>query len=64
MTPQDKAIELVNKYWRVNDSEYCALIAVEEILLTVNMCIPYLNAETYTSYWQEVKEEIEKYTKP
>jgi hypothetical protein len=38
----------------------CALIAVDEIFKTVSMCIPYRNESTYSNYWQEVKQEIEK----
>ena len=62
MTPQDKAIELVNKYWRVNNSEYCALIAVDEI---IDCTIPGQGFTKYSrEYWQQVKQEIEKFTKP
>ena len=69
-TPKEKAKELVDKFARIDgyqDSidlskcEYekqCALIAVDEIISVVNMCIPYLNEETYIKYWQEVKTEI------
>ena len=54
MTPQEKAKDLVSKYYqKVADSSYpedlakqCALIAVDEI--------------TALEYWHKVKQEIEK----
>jgi len=73
MTPKEKANELVDKMYNVDFHDdareiamryphaiKCALVAVDEIISTVNMCIPYLNEETYVKYWQEVKNEIEK----
>ena len=67
MTPQEKAIELVTKYRRhlpintVTDLEAkgCALIAIDEIL---NLEPPELSyMEPFSkSWWQEVKQEIEK----
>jgi vacuolar-type H+-ATPase subunit H len=73
MRAEEKAKELYNKMlqWQYESFEYkkrniisksakqCALIAVEEIISTVNMCIPYLSEGTYVKYWQEVKKEIE-----
>lgn len=66
MSPKEKAKDLVNKYFKDSDlltykelgwiqSTECALIAVNEII----------NAgkdvdEFSDSYWQEVKQEIEK----
>lgn len=61
MTPQEKAIELVSAYARIDgyvDSidlskcefeKKCALIAVDELI-----------KETDYYFWQEVKKEIEK----
>jgi hypothetical protein len=43
---------------RYKEAKQCALIAVDEMIETVNMCIPYQNEETYVEYWQEVKQEI------
>jgi hypothetical protein len=73
MTAKEKANELVDKMYNVDFHDdareigmryphaiKCALVAVDEIISTVNMCIPYLNEETYVKYWQEVKNEIEK----
>jgi hypothetical protein len=71
LTPKEKAEELVLQFYEVVKNIYpstngmplakkCALRAVDEIINTVNMCIPYQNEETYVSYWQEVKKEIEK----
>jgi UDP-N-acetylmuramoylalanine-D-glutamate ligase len=81
MTPQEKAKELVEKYWNlptqfhyvidgvvfVNDShinyktaKQCALIAVDEIIIS-DWFIPtkeYLNA--WKNYWEQVKNEIKK----
>jgi len=65
MTPKEKAIELVDKFARIDgyqDSidlskcefeKQCALIAVDEIL---NL----LSYGTAIKYWKEVKQEIEK----
>jgi hypothetical protein len=62
MTPKEKAIHLVDNffkkthpYYDVEDAKQCALIAVDEImkeLITVNIEKWY--------YYQEVKQEIEK----
>lgn len=60
MTPQEKAKELVDKfYWRETffnvsfiDSKKCALIAVDEI---IKNSFP----GTIECYWQEVKQEIQ-----
>ena len=69
MTPKEKAKELVNKM----DLEYgtpakeCALIAVDEILISVYKInfyeYPYdysMEDRKHLEYWQEVKREIEK----
>lgn len=62
MTPTEKAEELINKYWRVNDSGYCALIAVDEI---IDCTMPGQGFTKYSrEYWIQVKQEIEKYIKP
>ena len=68
MTPKEKAQELFNKYLEINYHYYqakdCALIAVDEII----GIIPYEKRQrafidayyrNNTSYWQEVKKEIE-----
>jgi hypothetical protein len=74
MTPKEKAEELFSKYYNSIEhtlsEEYsphemfvvkqCALIAVGEMIKTVNMCIPYHNPETFVDYWKEVKQELEK----
>jgi hypothetical protein len=66
MTPKEKAIELINKMYKVHSNSaseitfyfatQCALIAWKEIIQEVN--------QNYTSnryaYWHEVKKEIEK----
>lgn len=63
MTIQEKAEELVDKYWLkeiTNDREIakqCALIAVNEILNTVNNLF---NTYSQNDYWLQVKQEIEK----
>ena len=58
MTPKEKALELVQKYFKANhqpygfkDAKQCALIAVDEILSIGCIEVPY---------WYEVKKEIEK----
>ena len=65
MTPKEKAEELVDKYWNLNDkwdnvtkhqwAKDSALIAVDEIL---KICVDSLGL-TELDYWQDVKEEIE-----
>jgi len=66
MTPQEKAKELVDKYWiylragllydeeAKEDAKQCALIAVYEIIFT------RISDVEFFYYWQEVKQEIEK----
>lgn len=64
-TPQEKAKELVDKYWKINtNNDYwtvslhlgkkMAKIAIDEILEMVD------EDSLYFEYWQEVKEEINK----
>lgn len=68
MTPKEKAKELIDKFARIDgyqDSidlskcEYekkCALIAVDEIINSINPFGMFLGKD----YWEEVKQEIEK----
>jgi hypothetical protein len=70
MAPQEKAVELVNKYLQIYDgrvsfAKQCALIAVDEILNTLNMDIRDVDVRgnillDLIDYWKQVKEEIEK----
>ena len=79
MTPKEKAIELVNKFNNIIPrecdglenitSEFCALIAVDEILNEIYKSSTldkyYLNNDTMNvveaiNYYNEVKQEIEK----
>lgn len=70
MTPKEKAEELFYKMSTNSSDEdhhcshyvakNCSLIAIDEIFKTVSMCIPYLDESTYSEYWNEVKQEIEK----
>ena len=48
----DKAKELIEKM-----TKQYALIAVDEILIVITEC----ETEYYDNYWEEVKQEIEKY---
>jgi hypothetical protein len=69
MTPQKKAIELVDKYWQLNYdwngtpkegwAKDGALIAVNEM---INECEKYFEAisKDRVKYWKEVKQELEK----
>jgi hypothetical protein len=69
MTPKEKAKELVDKYWiylragllydeeAKDDAKHCALIAVDEILKVASF---YNDSQAEVTYWEEVKEEIEK----
>jgi hypothetical protein len=73
MKPKEKAKELVEKFYsratsysldRKNQNEnakQCALIAVDEIINSNPHSNPF-NTEIYStmSYWQEVKNELEK----
>jgi hypothetical protein len=74
MTPKEKAQELVDKMilefplqgnTNANVSyiaKQCALIAVDEILADYREDYESINKDIYTiySWWQEVKQEIEK----
>ncbi len=58
MTPQEKAKELIDKYYSITgpftEAKQCALIAVDEILSVAWLDYPI------AKYWLEVKQEIEK----
>jgi hypothetical protein len=69
MTPRDKAIELMDKYWQLDVDDkapvwtekckQCCLIAVDELIEVASDYCDF--DETITKkYWQEVKQEIEK----
>jgi len=66
MDPKEKALELVQKYFKSNhqpygfkDAKQCALIAVEEIKEAI-FWHPYESPNFELEYWKEVKQEIEK----
>jgi hypothetical protein len=71
MTPQEKAKELFGKHYIVCQeyteeiqcsiqAKLCALIAVDEII-SADWYIPtFEDYKKWTSYWKEVKQEIEK----
>ena len=68
MAPKEKALELVQKYFKAKhqpygfkDAKQCALIAVDEIL-NLSKIASIRHDEVYMEleYWQEVKQEIEK----
>ena len=62
MTPNEKAKELVDKYYNVGDQEFdyskeFALIAVDEIIKAMDsVMLP----NPFKQYWNEVKKEIQK----
>ena len=69
MTPKEKAEQLIRKYYTFginkegqtlswNECKECALIAVDEIILSLDY--DYIGFERQNKYWQEVKQEIEK----
>ena len=74
MTPNEKAKELVDKFWDatpeqtsfdpVNHAKQCALIAVDEIMRLHHYLprqeITGSTALYSTDYWKQVKQEIEK----
>jgi hypothetical protein len=66
MTPKEKARELFNKMYHVDDpmgnypmcfdtAKQCALIAVDEIIYVLDRYI-----DPVRSYWEQVKNEIQK----
>jgi hypothetical protein len=66
MTPKEKADELFNKMYQVNDimgnypmcfdtAKQCALIAVDEIISSIDAEDHFI----LYNYWQKVKQEIE-----
>jgi hypothetical protein len=62
MTPKEKAEELVDRMYgcaEINrfEAKQCAFIAVREIL---NLASFYNDTQGEVTYWQEVKQEIEK----
>ena len=76
MTPKEKADELINKYLTSRDANQwddvrdvhaairCALIAVDEIINTLNFDIRDLDVRgnillDLIKFWREVKQEIE-----
>jgi hypothetical protein len=66
MTPKEKAEELLNKFSMPIDGhkniyyKQCALIAVDEIISEYGTYYKVNIDDKYVSYWQEVKQEIEK----
>jgi len=74
MTPKEKAEELILKYLRLQEegssnwfhkilAKKCALIAVDEILnydIRAKCEVQFIIEQRIESYWQEVKQEIEK----
>ena len=69
MTAKDKAKELVHRFLQIYDgrvpqAKQCALICVDEIYKLNNLDVGRYegeqNIEMYYSYWEEVKQEIEK----
>jgi len=72
MIEKEKAIELVSKYMMVDthDEDHfiirqqrgkkCALIAVDEMISVLTDLNEIYNITPALTYWQEVKQEIEK----
>ena len=71
MTAQEKAKELVDRYWiylragllyddeAKEDAKQCALIAVDEHFKGMSLTFGCINDRSL-KFWQEVKQEIEK----
>ena len=73
-TAKEKAEELVNKMWNIeerfgslgnHEAKQCALVAVDETIRTLNEDIRDLDVRgnillDLIEYWREVKQEIEK----
>ena len=62
MTPKEKAKELVDKMWNINErygsigfheAKQCALVVVDEVIAEYGTFFQRIH------YWQEVKQEIE-----
>ena len=63
MTPQEKANELIRKYYSVGviECKTCALIAVDLHLEELSkMKLIFSDRELHLKHWQEVKQEIKK----
>jgi hypothetical protein len=67
MTPKEKAKELSNKFLQFTPYEFeydyakeCALIAVDEIIDSIEIGFEDYKALAKNSYWNEVKQEINK----
>lgn len=68
MTPKEKAIQLVAKYksqsfgitTNFQHFKQCALIAVDEVLDSIDWDYYEGANQTEHMYWEEVKQEIEK----
>lgn len=64
MTPKEKAIELVDKFTQTNGNAFfakeCALIAVDEVMKEYGTYFKVNVDGKYESYWEQVKQEIEK----
>ena len=67
MTPKEKATELTCKYFNLifldldyDQAQQCALIAVNEILGDIDEDILHPQNQEAITYWNEVKQEIEK----
>jgi primosomal protein N'' len=67
MTPKEKAIELVDKYYWIFGDGYlgeqhiqCALIAVEEVRWFHERLFHLTKGSLFDKYLNEVKQEIEK----
>ena len=66
MTPKEKALELVQKYFKANhqpygfkDAKQCALIAVDEIINAIDWH-EFETPNKELEYWKQVKQELEK----
>jgi hypothetical protein len=61
MTPKEKAKDLIRKFYSVGAMEckQCALVAVDEIL-SMGIMSHSGDWQMAKSYWEEVKQEIQK----
>jgi hypothetical protein len=64
MTPKEKAKELFLKCWKINldkeSAKQCALIAVDEIINSIEVGFEDYKSLSKISFWQEVELEIKK----
>jgi hypothetical protein len=64
MTPQEKAIEIYNKFYGIplyiKTIKQCCYIVVDEIISNIEPSVSMDIISSRINYWEQVKDEIEK----